>query len=238
MFTDNVKPRRRGRPPGQTVQWAVARRRLYETAIGLIARQGYETATLRDVAKAAGVSVGLLYRYFPSKRAILLELYEELSAEYARQAADMRPGKWRDRFVFALRTSLAVLAPHRTALRALTPVLVGGEEGLFSGSTAFSRARVQRVFEEAVTGSSDAPPARLAAPLGRLLYLLHLSVLLWWLLDKSQNQRATAALVRLIGQLLPSIAVTLRFPPVRRFVTSVDELIQDGLFGSPAPSSR
>ena len=114
--------------------------------------RGYEATTLRDIAKEAGVSVGLLYRYFPSKQAVVIALYDKLSAEYARQAAGMPPGRWRDRFIFALTTSLHVLKPHQRALRALTPVLVGDpEEGIFSASTAFSRLRVQRVFEEAVT---------------------------------------------------------------------------------------
>jgi hypothetical protein len=107
------------------------------------------------------------------------------------------------------------------------------DEGIFSSSTAFSRLRVQRVFEQAVTESSDAPRQPLAEALGRLLYLVHLAVLLWWLLDKSSNQRATAALVSLIRQLLPSAALALRVPPVRRFVISVDELIREALFGNP-----
>lgn len=233
MFTNIVKPRRRGRPRGQTAQGAAARQRLYDIAIALITRQGYETTTLRDVAKEAGVSVGLLYRYFPSKRAVVLELYDELSAEYARRASAMRPGRWRDRFVFALKTSLEVLGPHRNALRALIPVLVGGpDEGLFADSTAFSRVRVQRVFEEVVAGSTDAPAQRLAGAVSRVLYLVHLSVLLWWLLDRSAKQRATAALVALIRQILPSIALTLRLPPVRRFVIAADDLIRDALFDS------
>src|SRR5688572_18855798 len=156
MFTENVKPRRRGRPPGQTPQGAAAKDRLYGTAIRLIAERGYEATTLRDIAKEAGVSVGLLYRYFPGKQAVVFALYDELSSAYARRAADMPPGRWRDRFVFALTTSLDVLGPHRVALRALTPVLVGDpEEGIFSASTAFSRLRVQHVFEQAVVGSSD-----------------------------------------------------------------------------------
>jgi AcrR family transcriptional regulator len=91
MFTNNVKPRKRGRPPGQTPQGAAARDLLYATAMQLIATRGYEATTLRDIAKEAGVSVGLLYRYFPGKQAIVLALYDELSAEYARQAAAM-PG--------------------------------------------------------------------------------------------------------------------------------------------------
>jgi len=95
---------------------------------------------------------------------------------------------------------------------------------------------VQRVFEDAVAGSSDAPKPPLAEALGRLLYLVHLAVLLWWLLDKSAHQRATEALVALTRQLLPSAALTLRVPPVRRFVIAVDELVRDALFGSPVPA--
>lgn len=231
MFTENVKPRRRGRPAGQTAQGAAARERLYATAMRLIAARGYDATTLRDIAKEARVSVGLLYRYFPSKQAIVIALYDDLSTDYARQAEAMPPGKWRDRFIFALRTSISVLEPHRTALLALTPVLVGDpEEGIFAASTAFSRLRVQRVFEAAVTGAADAPPKPLAESLGRLLYMVHLSVLLWWLLDKSAHQRATASLVSLTQQLLPSTSLALRVPPVRRFVIAVDALIREALF--------
>lgn len=234
MFTENVKPRKRGRPAGQTAQGVAARERLYQVAIGMIAKRGYEATTLRDIAREADVSVGLLYRYFPGKQAIVLALYDELSADYARQAAAMPDGRWRDRFLFALNKSLDVLRPHQVALRALTPVMVGDpEEGIFSTRTAFSRLGVQRVFENAVVESSDAPKQPLAEALGRLLYLVHLSVLLWWLLDKSANQRATRALVALTEQILPSATLALRVPPVRRFVIAVDGLIREALFGSP-----
>ena len=233
MFTENVKPRKRGRPPGQTAQGAAARDRLYATAMQLIAERGYDATTLRDVAREARVSVGLLYRYFPSKQALVIALYDQLSSDFARRATDMPAGRWRDRFVFALTTSLEVLAPHRVPLRALTPVLVGNvDEGIFSANTAFSRLRVQQVFENSVAGAGDAPKQSLASALGRLLYLVHLVVLLWWLLDKSPHQRATAALVSLIRQLLPSAALTLKVLPMRRFVLAVDELVSDSLVSS------
>ena len=90
------------------------------------------------------------------------------------------------------------------ALRALIPVLVGDhDDGVFAERTAFSRLRVQRVFEDAAAGATDAPKAPLAEALGRLLYLVHLAVLLWWLLDKTPRQRATAALVALTGSCCP-----------------------------------
>lgn len=233
MFTNNVKPRPRGRPPGESPKGAAARQRLYEIAIRSIARHGYEATTLREVAREAGVSPALLYRYFPNKRAVVLALYDELSAEYAHRAMELAPGRWRARVVEALRTSLAVLQPHRTALQALIPVLVSaGDEGVFAAGTAFSRQRVQRVFEEVVTGSSDAPRGTFAPALGRGLYLLHVLVLLWWLLDRSPRQRATAALVTLLERMLPSVAMALRLTPVRGFVLSVDTLVRDALFES------
>jgi AcrR family transcriptional regulator len=224
-----------GNAGGPTVQGTAARERLYATALAMIAERGYEATTLREIAKEAGVSVGLLYRYFPSKQAVIVALYDDLSADFAREASSMMPGAWRDRFVFALETSLHALKPHRVALCALVPVLIGHpDDGVFADRTAFSRQRVQRVFEDAVVSATDAPKAPLAAALGRVLYLVHLSVLLWWLLDKTPKQRTTSALVALTRQLLPSAALTLRLPPIRRFVIAMDELIRDGLFGSAA----
>lgn len=236
MFTEISKPRRRGRPPGRTAEGEAARRKLYETALTLIRDRGYEATTLRAVAAEAGVSAGLLYRYFPSKRALVLALYDELSEEYSRQAQAMTPGKWRDRIVFALETSLRVLAPHRVTLRALVPVMVGDvEEGVFAETTAFSRLRVQKVFQEAIAGAADTPPPAVAAAIGRLAYLLHLAVILWWLLDKSPRQRATTALLALFRQILPSAALSLRLPPIRGFVRSADALVRDALLSSPTP---
>jgi AcrR family transcriptional regulator len=223
-------PRRRGRPRGTTAQGEETRRRLYETATRLISERGWQATTLRDVAQEAGVSVGLLYRYFPSKQAIVLTLYDELSTEYAARAAEMAPGRWRDRFLQALTTSLDVLRPHRGTLSSLVPVLVGdAEEGLFSPRTAFSRARVTGVFVQAVVGASDAPRGRTAPALGRLLYLVHLAILLWWLLDKSPSQRATAALVRLLTRAAPLISVALRVPTVPGLVVAADALVRDAL---------
>ena len=159
--------RGRGRPRGRTPHGVAARLSLYKTAIALIAERGYEATTLRDVADQAGVSVGLLYRYVPSKRAVILALYDELSAKYASRAAEMKIGKWRDRFMFALSTSLQVLSPHRSTLAALVPVLIGdANEGLFTPATAFSRQRVHKVFHDAVVGRDRRASARGCGSIG------------------------------------------------------------------------
>jgi AcrR family transcriptional regulator len=232
VFTEISKPRKRGRPRGRTPGGEATRRRLYEAAIGLIGERGYEAATLRDVATRAGVSPALLYRYFPNKRSVVLALYDQVSETFAQEAVAMPRGKWRERFIFAVELSLRALAPYRVTLRALAPVMVGdADEGVLAQNTAFSRMRVERVFQEAFVGATDAPKRPLAESLGHLLYLAHLGIILWWLLDRSPSQRATKALVALIRQMLPSAALTLHLRPVRGFVQSAGALFREGLLG-------
>lgn len=45
-------------------------------AADLFEARGYEATTTHQIAKAAGVSVGALYRYFADKEAIIKELYQ------------------------------------------------------------------------------------------------------------------------------------------------------------------
>ncbi len=193
---------------------------------------------MRQIAAHADVSVGLLYRYFPSKRAVVLNLYDRLSLQFEMDARAIEPGPWRQRFVAHMRASLAVLAPHRAVLSALVPILVDGhDEGLFSPTTAMSRDRVQSAFVVAVVGATDTPPRADAEALGRSLYLVHLAVVLWWLLDRSPQQRATKKLVALIGGALPMGALALRLPPVRALVRNLDALIADALMPPTAPKA-
>ncbi len=147
MFTENVKPRKRGRPPGQTAQGAETKDRLYATAMGLITRRGYEATTLREIAKEANVSVGLLYRYFPSKQAVILAFYDELSADFARQAAGMPA--WTLARSLHLRAhdepSCARGAPGRAAGAGAGPGRGSGRGRVFRADGVFAPARAARI---------------------------------------------------------------------------------------------
>src|ERR1041385_6843205 len=47
---------------------------IVKAALPLFARKGFAETTTKDLAKAAGVSEPLLYRHFPSKEALYLEI--------------------------------------------------------------------------------------------------------------------------------------------------------------------
>lgn len=66
------------------------KRRIYEAASKLFHEQGYKSTTLSDIAKAADVSTGTLYRYFPSKGDFLVEIGKN-SVEHLRVFAQELP---------------------------------------------------------------------------------------------------------------------------------------------------
>jgi hypothetical protein len=126
-----------------------------------------------------------------------------------------------------------VLAPHREALRSALPALLGGGgEGIFAPVTKFSRERVQGVFSNLVRTATDAPPGELADALGRILYLAHLAAILFWLLDRTEGQRATGEVAALAERLLGPMALALRFRRAQRALLHADALIRAGLLGA------
>jgi len=52
-------------------------RRLLAAARTTFVRLGYDRATIRDIAREAGVAQGLLYNYFPSKDELLREVFQQ-----------------------------------------------------------------------------------------------------------------------------------------------------------------
>ena len=51
--------------------------RIYNAAIELMDRRGFEAITIADISRKAGVSVGAFYHYFKSKNDILAEIFRK-----------------------------------------------------------------------------------------------------------------------------------------------------------------
>src|SRR2546425_2980441 len=72
---------------------AETRSLLLEAGLKVFADRGFDSATLDDVARAAGFTKGAIYRQFPSKGAFLLGLFEQYAA-VARAGAGARRASW------------------------------------------------------------------------------------------------------------------------------------------------
>lgn len=54
---------------------------ILEAAREVFEREGFDAASINGIAERAGVSIGSLYQYFPSKEAVLVALIEAQAAE-------------------------------------------------------------------------------------------------------------------------------------------------------------
>lgn len=134
------------------------RARLLAAAVRLFSRQGYSATSVRALASEAGVSLGLLYHYFPSKEAVLQALLAEGMADVQVTFDAAKKEKTAAGFVRALLVSAGEqLKAHRAAwqvsygLRHQSQVM----EGL---GRAAERARVRMLgFLEAELGMRGLP---------------------------------------------------------------------------------
>lgn len=60
-------------------QAVVRREHLVDTALALFSEQGYDATSIKQIAERAGVAVGLLYHYFPSKSEVMRAVWERHS---------------------------------------------------------------------------------------------------------------------------------------------------------------
>ena len=75
----NEKARRRPRKNPAQKRAKETVRAVIEAAARILVREGYEGTNVNHVAKLAGVSVGSIYQYFPSKEALVAEVARDLA---------------------------------------------------------------------------------------------------------------------------------------------------------------
>jgi AcrR family transcriptional regulator len=85
---------------------APTRRRLLEAARELVEEGGYGAASVLAMAERAGVAAGTLYRHYPSKEDLFVELFRSVCDREVEEmrAAARAPGRATDRLVSVLET--------------------------------------------------------------------------------------------------------------------------------------
>src|SRR5689334_3676980 len=65
-------------PPRDEQEYEQRRRQILEGALEVFAQKGFEKATNKDIAEAAGIgSPGLIYHYFSDKADLLRQIFEQ-----------------------------------------------------------------------------------------------------------------------------------------------------------------
>lgn len=88
-------------PAGATATPVSTAEAILDAAIRILARDGYQALTARNVAEEAGTNLALINYYFKGKRGLLLAIYDRLESQrFNRQsvmygsAAEPLSAKW------------------------------------------------------------------------------------------------------------------------------------------------
>lgn len=202
--------------------------RVFATALHLFRRKGFDATTVRDIAKGAGLSLGAAYHYFPSKEAIVTEIFRGHLARHAlaADAAFARTDDLSARLRAAFETSLDVRREDRVLLGALARITLGDSPAsLFAKETDALRQSSIDVFRRAVAVEAVAPEGRELA--ANALWALHLGLLLLFVRDETPHQQKTHRVLERILTVLPTFMALAGNPLFAPFRTELDAILDE-----------
>lgn len=108
---------------------ALTRQRIKEAALSLLAEQGYETTTIEQIAKLAGVAKGTFFNYFASKDELICDLQTVFVMNEVAKLKD-KPGPLIPRMRMVLFQLVQQLPHNKSVTRALFQAILGSGPAL------------------------------------------------------------------------------------------------------------
>ncbi len=205
------------------------RKRILAAALRVFRERGFDAATMREIAAAAGMSLGAAYYYFDSKDALVMAFYQQSQQEMApaieRILAESTSLEQRLRGIVGQKFShflpnralMSALSAHIDPKHPLSP---------FGASSAPIRDRDIAFFQRAVSDSKVKLAPSILPYLPRLLWLYQMGLMLFWVYDRSPKQERTALL---FDKTLSMMMLALRLagvPLLRQLYRPAGELLK------------
>lgn len=224
-------------PPAPATKGERTRAAIVDAALRLFQRHGYEGTTMREIARAAGVSLGNAYYYFESKEHLIQAFYERTHREHldACEPVLAREKKLEDRLRGVLLAKIDTAEPYHRISGILFKTAADPKSPLnpFSPASEPVRREATDLMRRVIEGSSSKLPTDLREKLPELLWLHEMSVILFWIHDESKGRARTRHLIERTVEMLAKLVSVAGLPlmkPLRTSVLSlVDELKHDAL---------
>jgi AcrR family transcriptional regulator len=208
--------------------------KIFQAALELFRAEGFENATMRDIARSAGVALGAAYYYYPSKDAIVMDFYRRASAEMQPEIeqAVLGASKLQDRLRSLITVKLAHFAPNRGVLRALLRNGADPAHPLspFSIQTRQIRDTDLFWFRGILSDCGVRIPRDLEPVLPEILWFFQMGVIFFWVIDDSPKQERTKELLQLSVAAVTKLVQLSALPfmrPVRKTVLQVVKIVRE-----------
>jgi AcrR family transcriptional regulator len=162
-------------PAYSRLQTDERRRQLLEAGARVFTAHSYDDASMAEVARAAGISKGLLYHYFPSKRDLFVATLEAAAAEL-REITQPDPGSpIPEQLVAVLDAYLRWIEQHADSYVKLLESATGSDD-VRSYMAQMRANTVERMLEVLVKGGD---PAAVRTALHGFLWFIDGACLDW-----------------------------------------------------------
>lgn len=206
--------------------------KILDSALELFRKEGFDSATMRDIAKSAGVATGAAYYYYSSKDAIVMAFYQRADLEMQPQIREAL-GQARGleaRLCALIRVKLGYFAPNRGVLKALLRNGADPSHPLspFSKQTRDIRDADIGWFRGILAECGIRIPRDLEPHLAGILWFFQMGVIFFWLIDESPKQARTARLLELGAKSVTALIKISALPfmrPVRKTAVELIEIV-------------
>lgn len=137
----------------ETPSQRARRQRIIGAALDLLTEREYDRIQMRDVAEAADVALGTLYRYFPSKEQLFAHVLLEWSAGFETTLRRTRatPPSDAERLTLALRRAVGAFERYPHFFRLVTALEVVGDPDVAGPFREYSE-RVTQALADTLAG--------------------------------------------------------------------------------------
>jgi AcrR family transcriptional regulator len=207
--------------------------KILDAALDLFRQEGFDSATMRDIAGKAGVATGAAYYYYPSKDAIVMDFYQRACSQMQPEieAALKNARGLEDRLRELIRVKLVHFAPNRGVLRALLKNGADPQHPLspFSLETKAIRNIDVAWFQRITVDCGIKIPRDLAPELPGVLWFFQMGVIYFWVIDESPKQARTGKLLELASKNVATLVRLSSLPlmrPVRKLALELVEIVK------------
>lgn len=181
-------------------QKKINRKKIIAAAVNLISTKDVKTATMREIARSAGLGDATIYNYFPTKEAIVYGYYEDKFdqvVEKLKTIADFHEYTFQEQLQTFFETKLGILLADREFLEKTFKMT------FFALSQHYTRIRpikdkfmtiIEDIFANAVE-AKEIPDQVFKELTMQIFWEYYIGVVIYWLKDTSDRFESTSVLI-------------------------------------------
>ena len=176
------------------------RLKILEAAVDVIVEKGFKSASMREIARRAGVGDATIYNYFPSKEKLLYGYCEHIQQQLLASLKDIKDFNsysLQEQLQQFVETELELWLPAREFLQqvfTLTFYSPAANLNHLAATRNLNRKMVMDMIEAAIE-AEEIPDQPYRELLPRLFWDYQTGVMAYWLRDDSENFANTTQLI-------------------------------------------